>query len=272
MLSERFWQPAVFRGTPVLWFAAPLALAIGLFSAVLHGDDARPVRRVWDFDSPESRPPANQELPPGFQSAAGAWAVVADGGNHVLAQTARSNDAVFNLVLIEGTRFTDLELTVKLRAQGGKVDQGGGLVWRAKDSRNYYVARYNPLEDNFRAYKVVDGQRKQLETAKVPSGGPDWHSLRITMRGSRIHCLLDDKVRLDAEDETFPAGGKIGLWCKSDANTWFDDLAVVGTVPPAAAAPPVRTGEFVTMQQFESMAQLTAVLVENQATGSRRRR
>ena len=28
------------------------------------------------------------------------------------------------------------------------------LVPRAKDSKNYYIARYNPLEDNFRVYKV----------------------------------------------------------------------------------------------------------------------
>ena len=28
------------------------------------------------------------------------------------------------------------------------------LVRRAKDSKNYYIARYNPLEDNFRVYKV----------------------------------------------------------------------------------------------------------------------
>jgi hypothetical protein len=35
-----------------------------------------------------------------------------------------------------------------MKAVAGKEDQGGGLVWRAMDSNNYYVARYNPLEDN----------------------------------------------------------------------------------------------------------------------------
>ena len=40
----------------------------------------------------------------------------------------------------------------------GKLDQGGGLVWRYKDANNYYIARMNPLEDNFRVYKEVAGK------------------------------------------------------------------------------------------------------------------
>jgi prepilin-type processing-associated H-X9-DG protein len=33
------------------------------------------------------------------------------------------------------------------------------LIWRAKDARNDYIARYNPLEDNVRVYKVEGGER-----------------------------------------------------------------------------------------------------------------
>ena len=31
-------------------------------------------------------------------------------------------------------------------------------------AKNYYVARFNPLEDNFRLYKVLAGKRIQLAT------------------------------------------------------------------------------------------------------------
>ncbi len=41
-----------------------------------------------------------------------------------------------------------------LRAHTGKEDQGGGLIWRRRDANNYYIARYNPLERNFRVYYV----------------------------------------------------------------------------------------------------------------------
>ena len=40
------------------------------------------------------------------------------------------------------------------------------MVWRAKDKKNYYICRYNPLEDNFRVYKVVDGERTMFKNAK----------------------------------------------------------------------------------------------------------
>ena len=179
-------------------------------------------RQVWDFEHA-----AAGKIAPGFKAAAGEWTVVADGKNHVLAQTAKSDDSTFNIALIEGTNYSDIDLSVRLKAVGGKVDQGGGVVWRAKDARNYYLCRFNPLESNFRVYKVVDGKRTQFESANVP-GDSRWHTLRITMQGSRIKCYLDDKPHLETDDATLREAGKIGLWSKADAQTYFDDLIAVG--------------------------------------------
>jgi len=38
---------------------------------------------------------------------------------------------------------------------------------RAKDADNYYIARWNPLEENLRVYFVKDGKQTQLASAKV---------------------------------------------------------------------------------------------------------
>jgi hypothetical protein len=43
-------------------------------------------------------------------------------------------------------------------------------VWGYQDANNYYLARLNPLEDNYRVYKVVAGQRIQLETREQLRG------------------------------------------------------------------------------------------------------
>jgi hypothetical protein len=59
----------------------------------------------------------------------------------------------FNLCWTKDIAFEDGEIEVKVRADTGKEDQGGGLIWRARDANNYYVARYNPLENNFRQCK-----------------------------------------------------------------------------------------------------------------------
>ena len=151
--------------------------------------------------------------------------------NKVLYQKAKNDDATFNVTLADGTSYKDLDLSVKLRAVAGEFDRGGGVVWRAKDKKNYYVCRYNPLEDNFRVYKVADGVRTMFKSAKTP-GDDKWHFLRITMAGPKITCYFDGQKLLEAEDATFPDAGMVGLWSKADAQSYFDDLTVSDTVAP----------------------------------------
>ena len=89
--------------------------------------------------------------------------------------------------------------------------------------RRVYVARFNPLEENFRVYKVVDGVRTQLQSAgaKRTEG---WRTLRVWMFGDHIRCELDGRPLLDVKDGTFSEPGKVGFWTKSDARTRFDDF------------------------------------------------
>ncbi len=177
-------------------------------------------KTTWDFEKDEPG-----KIARGFTNEVGQWEVARDGDNHVLYQKARNDDATFNVALVQGTSYKDFDLSVKLKAVAGEVDRGGGLVWRAKDAKNYYIARYNPLEDNFRVYKVQNGKRTQFQSAKTP-GDDKWHTMRVTMAGSKIACYLDGQKYLEADDATFPGPGMIGLWSKADARSYFDDLTV----------------------------------------------
>lgn len=159
------------------------------------------------------------------------WAVAEDKtapkGSKVLAQTAASPAPMFNLCVLNDPAFADVEVSVAFKAVEGKTDQGGGVVWRYADADNYYVARFNPLESNYRVYKVVDGKRVQLATKeelKVPAG--EWHTLSITMKGDAIACSLDGKQHLEAKDDAIAKAGKVGLWTKADARTSFDSFQV----------------------------------------------
>ena len=163
------------------------------------------------------------KVPAGFQEEVGKWRVVEAEGEKILAQQAESPDKVFNVVLETDVHPQDIDLSVKLKPVAGKLDQGGGLIWRAKDKKNYYVARYNPLEDNFRVYKVERGKRTMFKNADIPHT-PGWHTLRVTMRGNHIECFYDGKKYLECEDATFPDAGMIGLWSKADAQSYFSDL------------------------------------------------
>ncbi|MDQ3667835.1 MAG: DUF1080 domain-containing protein, partial [Acidobacteriota bacterium] len=183
-------------------------------------------KKLWNFDAEKTG-----GIAAGFTNEVGEWKIVADGSGpskgNVLAQLANNERPVFNITLASGTGYTNLDISVKLKSIAGKIDQGGGVVWRARDAKNYYIARYNPLEDNYRVYKVQDSRRVQLGTSDIKRS-EEWHTLRVTMIGDRIECYHDGKKYLDVNDSTFTEPGKIGLWTKADAQTHFDDLTVSG--------------------------------------------
>src|SRR5260370_36247698 len=101
------------------------------------------------------------------EGAGSVWKVQADDsapeGPKVLTQTSSAGpNAFFNLCVADKSKFDDVDLSVSIKALSGKTDQGGGLVWRYQDAKNYYVTRLNPLEGDFRLFKVIDGKRTQI--------------------------------------------------------------------------------------------------------------
>jgi hypothetical protein len=129
----------------------------------------------------------------------------------------------YKVVLAKDVTVSDLDLRVVFLAVGGKGDMGGGLMWRAADDRNYYLTRANPLEQNIRLYRVVKGVRKMIVNFDQTIDIKVWHRLRVKSQGCRIEVVFDEQRVFDLCDKTFMTG-HIGLWTKSDAVTYFDDL------------------------------------------------
>jgi hypothetical protein len=175
---------------------------------------------------------AEGKVPNGFtQTATGKqqtlnWQIVNDGGNKVAAQQAKNGGDYYNLLVLDNPGFENFTMSVKIKAVAGNEDQGGGLIWRYIDNNNYYVARYNPLESNFRLYHVVNGNRRQLKSIGSTVKSREWFTMSIEMNGNKISCSLNGKKLIETSDDTFKKGGKVGLWSKADAQTYFDDLTV----------------------------------------------
>ncbi|MBI5185208.1 MAG: hypothetical protein HZA01_05720 [Nitrospinae bacterium] len=197
------------------------------------GEEALSESHLWNFDKETAGKP-----PKGFSNQAagpenpGRWKVVEDKTAptppHAFAQASSENSGDrFNLAVIEDTEYGNLALEIKLKAVSGKEDQGGGPIWRYQDPDNYYIARVNPLENNFRVYKVVNGNRKQLSTANLKIASGEWHTIKIINKDDKIECYYDERLYLEARDGAFKKG-KIGLWTKADAITYFDNLEVEG--------------------------------------------
>ena len=144
----------------------------------------------------------------------------------------QSGVGTYPICLKDGTNLRDGFVEVKFRAVSGREDQAAGVVWRARDANNYYICRANALEDNVVLYKTVNGRRTELDIvgraggyglkAKVEQGR--WHTLRVEFAGRRFNVIFDGKPLFEVEDGTFPEGGLVGLWTKSDSVMLFDDF------------------------------------------------
>jgi len=159
----------------------------------------------------------------------GTWEFRGDNGNGVLTQAAGNlGRRAFPLALWKQHRFADMDVSVRFKPISGEMDASGGIVFRALDGGNYYIARANSLEDNIRLYTFTDGNRSRIASTSIPAPAlGQWHTLRAVTLGSRIQIYLDDTLYIDHQDETFTAG-YVGVWTKADAVTDFDDLTVSG--------------------------------------------
>ena len=192
--------------------------------------------RSWNFeDVAEGKLPTGWKVEAtGQDKATAAWAVTqkddAPLGPGVLdlSATNHTTRGVFNICWTNQAKFREGQIAVFLRARSGKIDQGGGPIWRVQDRNNYYIARYNPLEQNVSIYYVKDGKRVMLGytgTLEVTDG---WHVLMIRHEGERIRAYLDGEMKLMVNGgEYITKAGGVGLWTKADAATSFDDFTVV---------------------------------------------
>ncbi len=223
-------------------------LVIGFSWTVGWAGEEKPTE--WNFDKESAG-----QMPAGWKAGytnpdkgKAVWAVSEDptapSPPYVFSLTkSESAGSVFNLAIAEKASFKDVDLTVKIKANSGKEDQGGGLVWRYKDENNYYICRVNPLESNFRVYKVVEGKRTQLQSADVKAETGKWLTVRAVMAGQHITCYLDGQKQLEATDDTFKDAGKVGLWTKADAASSFDNIVVKEAKATAEDAKVVKPGQ-----------------------------
>jgi hypothetical protein len=188
----------------------------------------REPRRIAFGDAPVGQAPPGFDFVTTRDGPAGRWVVQADGPRRVLAQLDGStDDRRFAMALVRDVSLADLRVSVRGKPVAGEVDRAVGLAWRVQSANDYYVARANALEGNVRLYRLVNGNRIKfggVEDVSLPLDG--WQHLAVEQVGARIRVDLDGRELFQAEDHTFPRAGRVGLWIKSDSQTWFDDLTI----------------------------------------------
>ena len=164
-----------------------------------------------------------------------AWRAVqdADGPDGwALVETGRDPDPLrFPICISEQAVGRDLDATLRLKPVGGTRARAAGLVFRAQDGANYYVARADALDNTVRLYRLDKGKRSQIgsKDTKVESG--KWHSLRVVAVLDRFVVSLDGNVLFSATDRNLVAAGALGVWSQADSVTHFGSFLVGPPLP-----------------------------------------
>src|SRR5712671_3922870 len=136
----------------------------------------------------------------------------------------QSGPATYPVCIKDDTSLKNGFVEVKFKPISGKEDQAGGLIWRAKDSNNYYIARANALEDNVTIYHTINGRRTEKKRASMKVAKSQWHTLRVDFQDNHFTVTFDGKKAIEWDDRTFKDAGKVGVWTKADSVTLFDDF------------------------------------------------
>ena len=239
-------EPSTEGSIPMRW---PLLLTAGVavltFAGILPAADKNPAaappapaaqvqtsEKTFDFEDTEvGKAPAGFTAALSGQGPNGSWLIQEDAqgvaGKRVLVQASTDRtDNRFPLYIYDQLAAKDVEVWVHLKPVAGNVDQAGGIVVRYQDKDNYYVARANALENNVRLYKMVNGKRIQFAGTDTKVTPGQWHSLKLSAKGTHFQVSLDGQPLFEADDDTFKNAGKVGLWTKADSVTCFDSLKI----------------------------------------------
>jgi hypothetical protein len=236
-------RPAALRAT-----ATTSALALGIsISLIVGGCGEPPKPRVASDNTPQlplatgpfaaafdtdavEQPPAGftvHTIGPGRPSQ---WLVKkapdAPSGGQVLMQC--DNDDTnhrYPCVLSTAGRYADVRVEVKGKGISGDRDRSFGVIARAIDEKNYYLARCNTVNENVRLYHFIDGNRTELAEWEGPAAPGVWHSLALEVKGDKLTVFFNGKKVIEHQDGVFPGAGRVGLWTKAEAISQFDDFA-----------------------------------------------
>jgi len=136
--------------------------------------------------------------------------------------------AYFPYAVAQGIEdFRDGEISMRFQVVDGQLDQCAGILFNLKRNGDYLTVRFNGKEDNLVLWTFNKGKRSFVKRGAedMPLAMKQWHSMKISIKGSKLEGYLNGKLLLEY---TLPelVSGKVGVWSKTDSVSYYDAYTV----------------------------------------------
>jgi hypothetical protein len=165
--------------------------------------------------------------PAEFDLSQGQWRIVGDATGPAIEQSgAQTAEDRFPLAIYKTASPKNAEISLRLKADGGKSDQGGGVAVRLSSPQDYYLVQLEALKNRVVFSRVSDGEAEEIVGVDADIASYSWHALTVRAVDNEFTVSLDGTWVLTAFDKTLSQAGRIALWTKGDSITRFDQIEI----------------------------------------------
>jgi hypothetical protein len=170
------------------------------------------------------------------EAAQSPWALVEDAtaaGGVALERQGRPTHANHSLAVYKPVSVTDAEISLRIKATGGREDQGGGVALRLTSPDSYYLVEMDARRDRVVFLRVANGDAEEIISVDADIATNAWHRLTVRAVDDEFVVSLDGVWAFTVFDNALSQPGRVALWTAADSITRFDSLAIAPPTPSA---------------------------------------
>ena len=132
------------------------------------------------------------------------------------------------ICLYEGEEYGDFTFSTRLRIDSGAFKQMAGIVFRAKDAKNFFALTIDTIDNKLTLTKVVDEKETSswntIGDLTIPKN--EWHTLRVVCKADRFECYHNG-IPINTFSDRGRQAGKVGFITFLDTTASFAHPKVI---------------------------------------------
>lgn len=130
------------------------------------------------------------------------------------------------LAIYKTASIKNAEISLRLKADGGESDRGGGIAVRLSSPQDYYLVQVDALRDRVLFFRVSGGASEEIAGVDADIASHSWHTLTVRAVDDEFTVSLDGAWVFTVFDKALSKPGRIALWAKGDSVTRFDSIVI----------------------------------------------